>query len=105
MSEHRDFGHGNGPGGGPPGQELLSVSLSLLAAVLGTPYLFSLIGPVVERLVYEAYGWRELADLMYFASYALSGIIIYTVTRMALFYAIAAVAAFGALRFAGVAAY
>ncbi len=38
-----------GGNGGPPGQELLSVSLSLLAAVLGTPYLFSLIGPVQRR--------------------------------------------------------
>lgn len=104
MSDFGTSGPRGGGNGGPPGQELLSVSLSLLAAVLGTPYLFSLIGPVVERLVYEAYGWRELADLMYFASYALSGVIIYTVSRMALYYAIAAVAAFGVMRFAGVAA-
>lgn len=87
-----------GGNGGPPGQELLSISLSLLAAVLGTPYLFSLIGPVVERLVYEAYGWRELSGLMYYASYGLSAVVIYTVARMALWYAIAALVAFAALR-------
>lgn len=98
-----DFNHAprmsaGGGNGGPPGQELLSVSLSLLAAVLGTPYVFSLVGPVVERLVYQAYGWRELADLMYFASFGLSSVVIYTVTRMALWYAIAAIVAFAALR-------
>ena len=93
-----------GGNGGPPGQELLSVSLSLLAALLGTPYVFSLVGPVIERLVYEAYGWRELAGVMYFASYALSAVILYTLTRMALFYAIAAIVAFGAMRYAGVVA-
>lgn len=104
MTDPRDFNHGNGPGGGPPGQELLSLSLSLLAAVLGTPYLFSLIGPVIERLVNDAYNSEGLASFMYFASYGLSGVIIYTLTRMALFYAIAAIVAFGAMRYAGVVA-
>lgn len=41
------------PGGGdsgPPGQNLLGICLALLAAVLGTPYLFGYVGPWVERV-------------------------------------------------------
>jgi len=104
MSDFGTSGHRGGGNGGPPGQELLSVSLSLLAAVLGTPYVFSFAGPIIERLVYEAYGWREISDAMYFASYVLSAVILYTTARMALFYAIAAIVAFSAMRLGGVAA-
>lgn len=86
---------------GPPGQDMLAIALALLAAVLGTPYLFHFAGPFVERLVFEAYGSRDLASLMYFASFALSGVVIFAVCRMALWYAISAIVAFGAMRFAG----
>ncbi|NQW11394.1 MAG: hypothetical protein HQ481_16130 [Alphaproteobacteria bacterium] len=94
-----------GPEGGPPGQNLLGICLALLAAVLGTPYLFGYVGPWVERVVYNAYGSRELADVMYFASFGLSGVVIYAVCRMALWYALAAIVAFGAVRMAGMAAF
>ena len=40
---------------------------------------------------------------MYFASFGLSGVVIYAVCRMALWYALAAVVAFGAMRAAGMA--
>ena len=90
---------------GPPGQNLLGICLALLAAVLGTPYLFGYVGPWVERVVYNAYGSRELADVMYFASFGLSGVVIYAVCRMALWYALAAIVAFGAVRMAGMAAF
>ncbi len=92
-----------GPEGGPPGQDLLVVTLALLASVLGTPYLFHFAGPFVEKLVYGAYGSRDLASLMYFASFALSGVVIFAVCRMALWYAIAGVVAFGSMRMAGLA--
>lgn len=92
-----------GGNGGPPGQNVLCICLALLAAVLGTPYLFHFVGPFVQKLVLEAYGSEGLAAFMYFASYALSGIVIFTISRMALFYAISAIVAFGAMRFAGLA--
>lgn len=101
-----DF-HGYSSGGGdnsPPGQNLLGFCLSLLAAVLGTPYLFGYVGPWIEGVVYNAYGSRELASFMYFSSFALSGAVIYAGCRMALWYALAAVVAFGAVRMAGVGA-
>jgi len=85
----------------PPGQNLLAICLALLAAVLGTPYLFHFVGPVVEKLVYQAYGSRDFADLMYAVSFALSGIVIFAVCRMVLWYALAAIVTFGAMRFAG----
>lgn len=91
----------SGGNGGPQGQKLLSVSLALLAAILGTPVLFGLIGPIVERLVYEAYGSQDFADIMYGASFVLSGVAIYSIAEMTIYTAITAVIAFGALRFAG----
>lgn len=91
-----------GGNGGPPGQDLLCLCLAGLAAILGTPYLFHLIGPWIKQLVYEAYDSSEFAQLMYFASFGLSGAVIFAITRMALWYAIAAVVAFAALRFGGV---
>ena len=103
---NNSFPQGPGSGGGengPPGQNLLCVCLALLAAVIGTPYVFHFVGPFVEKIVYEAYGWRELASLMYAASFVLSGIVIFAVCRMALWYAITAIVGFGALRFAGMA--
>ena len=97
-----DFGQGNtGGNGGPPGQDLLCTCLALLAAVLGTPYVFHYVGPIIERLVYEAYGWKDLAGFMYGLSFLLSGVVIFAVCRMALWYAISAIVAFGAMRFAG----
>ncbi|MEQ8602860.1 MAG: hypothetical protein RIB45_06045 [Marivibrio sp.] len=105
MSDPRGYGALPGPGGdhnqGPPGQNLLCITLALLAAILGTPALFQLIGPVIKQLVHEAYDSDGLASLMYFASFGLSGVVIFTVCRMALWYAIAGVVAFGAMRFAG----
>ncbi len=95
---------GGGPEGGPPGQNLLGICLALLAAVLGTPYVFQFAGPFAEKLVYEAYGSRDLAEFMYAASFVLSGVVIFAATRMALFYALAAIVAFGGMRLAGVAA-
>ena len=90
-----------GGNGGPPGQNLLCVCLALLAAVLGTPYVFHHVGPFIERLVYEAYGSEDLASFMYAASFVVSGVVIFAISRMALWYAITAVIAFGAIRFAG----
>lgn len=86
---------------GPPGQNLLCICLALLAAVLGTPYVFQFVGPFVENLVLQSYGSKGLADLMYVASFVLSGIVIFAVCRMTLWYAISAIVAFGAMRFAG----
>jgi len=103
---NKSFPQAPGPGGGengPPGQNMLCVCLALLAAVIGTPYVFHFVGPAVEKIVYEAYGWRELASFMYAASFVLSGIVIFAVSRMALWYAITAIVGFGALRFAGMA--
>lgn len=91
-----------GAGGGkdgPPGQNILGIALAAVAAVIGTPFLFNLIGPAVEDIVRDAYGSDALADLMYFASFALSGVVIYAVSRMALYYAIGAIVAFATLRF------
>lgn len=39
--------------------------------------------------------------MMYGLSFVLSGIVIFAICRMALFYAISAIVAFGAMRFAG----
>ena len=103
MNQHYPAASGNSPGSGPPGQDLLGICLALLASVLGTPFLFELVGPIVERLIYQAYGWRDLSGLMYYASFALSGVVIYAVCRMALWYAIAAIVAFGAMRAASLA--
>lgn len=88
---------------GPPGQNILTISLALLAALLGTPMLFEFIGPLVRKLVLSAYGSEEFAFLMYYASFVLSGAVIFSITRIALFYALAGVAGFGALRLAGAA--
>ncbi len=88
-------------GGGPPGKELLCLCLAMLASLLGTPYLFKLAGPIIRDLVYEAYGSNLIAQATYFASFALSGVVIFAISRMALWYAIAAVTAFGAMRLAG----
>lgn len=103
---NNSFPQASGPGGGqngPPGQNMLCVCLALLAAVIGTPYVFHFVGPFVEKIVYEAYGWRELATMMYGASFFLTGVVIFAVCRMALWYAITAIVGFGALRFAGMA--
>ena len=91
--------HASGAGNGPPGQNLLGVTLAALAAIFGTPILFQWIGPLFEKLVYEVYGSRDLAELMYYGSFALSGIVIYAACRIALWYAIAAIVAFLTLRF------
>lgn len=101
-----DFGNlkTSGENNGPPGQNLLAISLALLAAVLGTPVLFEFIGPIVRKLVLSAYGSEEFAVLMYYASFVLSGIVIFAICRMVLWYALAAIVAFGAMRFAGLVA-
>eukprot|EP00752_Nemacystus_decipiens_P000232 g232.t1 len=94
--------HPSGGGNsGPPGQELLGIALAGVAAVIGTPYLFSLIGPAIADIVSDAYDSEGFASLMYFASYGLSGVVIFCVCRMALFYAIGAIVAFATLRFGG----
>ncbi|MDF1722444.1 MAG: hypothetical protein P1U65_17355 [Minwuia sp.] len=103
MSNPYNMPAGAGGENGPPGQNMLAVTLALLAAILGTPYLFNYVGPFVENLVYKAYGSRDLADLMYFVSFALSGFVIFAVCRMALWYAIAGIVAFGSIRMAGLA--
>lgn len=92
-------GPGGGGNGGPPGQELLGIALAGVAAVIGTPYLFNLIGPFIAEMVNDAYDSEGLASLMYFASFVLSGVVIYAACRIALWYAIGAIVAFGALRF------
>lgn len=89
---------------GPPGKDVLAISLATLSAILGTPFLFDFVGPIIGKLIYEAYGSKTLADMMYYASFVLSGVIIYTVSRMALWYAIAALIGFTTVRFAGFAA-
>lgn len=100
-----DFNLRSSGGGdsGPPGQNVLTISLALLAAILGTPMLFEFIGPIVRKLVLSAYGSEEFAVLMYYASFVLSGAVIFSITRITLFYALAGVAGFGALRLAGAA--
>jgi hypothetical protein len=85
--------------------DLLSLCLALLAALLGTPYLFGFVGPHLQNFVYQAYGEPLLAQLTYLGSFVLSGIVIYAVARMALFYAISAIVTFGAMRLAGMAAF
>lgn len=88
---------------GPPGRDLLAVTLAGLAAFLGTPFLFQFVGPAIEGLALRAYGVRELADLAYAASFVLTGVVIFAVTRMALWYAISAIVAFLAMRGAALA--
>lgn len=88
---------------GPPGQNLLSNALAAVAAILGTPYLFNLIGPMIADIINEAYNSEGLASLMYYASFGLSGVVIFAACRMALWYAITAIVGFGALRFASMA--
>ena len=92
-------------GGGPPGQNLLGIALAGVAAFIGTPYLFNLVGPVIAEIISDAYDSDALASLMYYASFALSGVVIFAVCRMALWYAISAIVAFGALRFGGAAVF
>jgi hypothetical protein len=105
MVQYHPAASGGEPENSPPGQNLLGVCLAMLAAVLGTPYVFHFIGPFIEKLVYEAYGSRDLADFMYIASFALSGVVIFAATRMTLFYALAGIVTFGSMRLAGVAAF
>lgn len=90
---------------GPPGQDLLGICLAGVAAIIGTPYLFNFVGPLAEQIISNAYDSKELASLMYFVSFGLSGLVIYAVCRMALWYAIGAIVAFGALRFGGAMAF
>lgn len=103
MSDRFNQSPGSGGDGGPPGQDLLAISLALLAAVLGTPMLFEYVGPLVRRLVMSAYGSEDFADLMYFASFGLSGVAIFSVCRMTLWYAMAGIVAFGGTRFGALA--
>jgi hypothetical protein len=93
--------HSGGGNGGPPGQDLLCICLALLAAVLGTPYVFHYVGPFIERLVYEAYGWRDFAAFMYAVTFVLTALGIFASSRMTLWYAITSVVGFAAIRFAG----
>lgn len=93
-------GHGGG-NGGPPGQDMLGIVLASLAAILGTPYLFGFIGPAIRDLVASAYDSPGFAELMYYASFALSGVAIFAVCRMALWYAIAGTVGFVAVRWGG----
>jgi len=85
MKDCRTYGAGGGEGG-PPGQDVLAICLAALASVLGTPYLFELVGPFVEEPVYKTYDSRSLANIMYFVSFGLSGLVIFSITRMALWY-------------------
>lgn len=85
----------------PPGKELLGICLAAFAALIGTPYLFHYIGPFVENLVYEAYGWRELADLMYAVTFAFCGVAIYAICRLTFWYALGMLLAFLTARFGG----
>ncbi len=101
MNNQYPHNNGGGGNGGPPGQDLLGICLTGVAAIIGTPYLFNLIGSLVAEIVSEAYDSDGLASLMYYASFALSGVVIFSVCRMALWYAIGAIVAFGALRFGG----
>ena len=98
MTNNHQYGGGK-QDNGPPGQNLLCICLALVAAILGTPALFEWIGPIVERLIYKAYGSQDLADVMYFASFVLCGVVIFSISRMALWYAITAIIAFITLRF------
>lgn len=90
------------PGDGPPGQDLLGMALAAVASLIGTPYLFNFVGPFIEGIVGEAYGSEGFASLMYYASFALSGVVIYALSRMTLFYTIGAIVAYATLRFGGV---
>lgn len=95
----------NSAGGGdnnqPPGKDLLGIWLAAFAALIGTPYLFHYIGPFVENLIYEAYGWRDLAELMYAVSFAMCGIVIYSICRITLWYALGMLLAYLTARFGG----
>ncbi|MGB0696276.1 MAG: hypothetical protein ACPGOY_11545 [Rhodospirillaceae bacterium] len=91
-------GQGASGSDGPPGQDLLSICLALLAAVIGTPYLFEFVGPFVADLTRNAYGSDDFADLMYFVSFALTGVVIYSVCRIVLWYAIGAIITFSTIR-------
>ena len=89
---------GGGGNDGPPGQNVLGILLAGCAAFFGTPYLFEWIGPYVERLVYNAYGSRELAAIMYYVGFVLCGGVIYAAARMFFWYVLAALVAFLAQR-------
>ena len=85
----------------PPGQNALGICLAGVAALLGTPYLFNFIGGYVEELVYNAYGSRDFASLMYVVTFGLCGVAIYSVCRMILWYVLAIIVAFLSVRAAG----
>ncbi len=82
----------------PPGQNLLGILLAATVSFFATPYLFEWIGPWVERIVYHAYGSRELAGLMYYVGYVLCGGVIYAAGRMFFWYILGALVAFLAQR-------
>lgn len=94
-----------GPGGenGPPGQNLLGILLAASTSAFATPYVFTLIGPFVERMTLDAYGSHELAQIMYWASFVLCGGVIYAASRMLYWYLLAALVAYLAMRSVGVA--
>ncbi|WP_420722473.1 hypothetical protein [Hwanghaeella sp. LZ110] len=89
---------GGGGESGPPGQNALGILLAGCVAFFVTPYVFEWIGPFVERLVLNAYGSRELADLMYWLSFGLIGGVLFTAARLFFWYVLAAFVAYMAQR-------
>lgn len=98
---NNSFSQAPGPGGGdngPPGQNMLGILLAATTSIFLTPYVFTLIGPFVERLTLDAYGSREFADIMYWASFILCGGVIYAASRLIYWYVLAALVAYLAMR-------
>jgi len=96
---NNQFPNNSGGGNdGPPGQNALGVLLAACVAFFVTPYVFELIGPYVQRLVYDAYGSREFADFMYYVGFALCGGVLYAAARMFFWYVLSALVAFLAQR-------
>jgi len=97
MTYNAPRGAGGGDSG-PPGQNTLGILLAACVAFFLTPYVFEWIGPFVERLVYNAYGSREFAGVMYYVGFVLCGGVLFAAARIFFWYVLAALVAFLAQR-------
>lgn len=105
MKNNSPYGaQAGGQDNGPPGQNILGILLAATTSFFLTPYVFTFIGPYVEKLVFDAYGSRDFAEVMFAVSFILCGGVIYCVSRMIYWYLLAAIIAYMSLRAVGMVA-